>query len=64
MRLVDHVGVGMDHELEAGGCYCLGPRDLVHAVPPEALVEEGHLLPERDSPGFVAALELGLVGGR
>ena len=64
MRLVDHVRLGVHHELKAGGCYGLGPDHLVHAVPPEALVEERHLLPERQAPGLVAVLELGLVGCR
>ena len=64
MRLVDHVGLGMDHEPEAGGCDGLGPDHLVHAVAPEALVEERHLLPQRQAPGLVAVLEFGLVGCR
>ena len=64
VRLVHHERMGVDRELEAGGCYCLGPDDLVHAVPPEALVKERHLLPQRQAPGLVAKAVLRLIGLR
>lgn len=63
MGLVHHESIGVHHKGTPLAMYVARPCDLVHPIPPELLIEEGHLRAVHQPPGLIAPLVFHMVGG-